>query len=166
MDSQVDGVFKKMVNLLQLMKQTGQADPANPKISIELQKYERELYLNLRDYGALLRRYLQMDKAQAEETIAKQNAITQMRRELDEDDIDLSWDAPSREIPTMELLPPTRPAQQQDTIPSMGQSSQAQAANPSRPIPPRSVGEERAPVRPRSASEILSQLHGTSAEGI
>lgn len=164
MDSQVDGVFKKMVNLLQLMKQTGQADPSNPKIAIELQKYERELYLNLRDYGALLRRYLQMDKAQAEEVIAKQNDIARMRRELDEDDLDLSWDAADRELPTMENMAPARPAQQ-DVIPSISHAP-PQAANPSRPIPPRSVGEERPPVRPRSASEILSQLHGTSAEGV
>jgi hypothetical protein len=165
MDAQVDGVFRKMVSLLQLMKQTGQADPSNPKIAIELQKYERELYLNLRDYGALLRRFLQMDKAQAEELMAKQDEITRMRRELDEEEFDLSWDAAAdREIPTMENMAPARPPQQ-DTIPSISQG-QPQAANPSRPIPPRTVGEERAPVRPRSASEILSQLHGTSAEGV
>ena len=163
MDSQVDGVFKKMVSLLQLMKQTGSADPANPKIAIELQKYERELYLNLRDYGALLRRYLQMDKAQAEETMARQADIARMRRELEEDDLDLSWETSAeRQIPTMENMPVARAAQ--ETIPSITPSTPT-AANPTRPLPPRQ-GEERPPVRPRSASEILSQLHGTSAEGL
>lgn len=155
MDSQVDGVFRKMVSLLQLMKQTSQSDPANPKIAIELQKYERELYLNLRDYGALLRRYLQMDKAHAEEAISRQNDIARMRRELDDDDIDLSWDATDQAIPTMEMPPPVR-----STTPSPSQST-----NPGRPLPPRASAEGQAPVRPRSASEILSQLHGTSAEG-
>ncbi len=154
MDSQVDGVFRKMVSLLQLMKQTSQSDPANPKIAIELQKYERELYLNLRDYGALLRKYLQIDKAQAEEAISRQNDIARMRKELDDDDLDLSWDASEQALPTMEMMPPAP-----STAPP------TQATNPGRPLPPRASGEGHPPVRPRSASEILSQLHGTSAEG-
>lgn len=95
----LDVVFRRLVQLLDLMKHLASVGPRSDRIAIEMERYERELYQQVHQYSSLLRRYLDMDRSQTEFDYEREDELRMLKQSMSNDDFNAPPLASTMELP-------------------------------------------------------------------